>query len=312
MLRPLSAGTYGVVYLREASFTAIKKIRHSNDDRGGMNVTAIREAQILRMLNHPNVMQLRTLYMGSEHLFFELEFLPISLRTLLNGPLVPDAVRTYSRDMLRGLQHCHELSVIHRDIKPENLLIGMDGRLKLADFGELRAVRLPPSPLPPPPSPTLLLRHTPHRHTLPHSTAGLARCHLYASSNRKRAYTPQMVTLWYRSREVLMGVLYDNDVDMWSAGCIMFEMWTGNVLFRADTEPGMLTAITERVSLTGAFICMPPPIEDTDALGLIVSLLTAPEHRLEPNNALLHPFFAKGSSTQAEASSLNASINTGG
>ncbi len=81
--------------------------------------------------------------------------------------------------MLSGLGYLHDKSILHRDMKGSNILINNRGELKLADFG-------------------------------------LAR--LY-NKRREMDYTNRVITLWYRSPELLMGeTVYGPCVDMWSAG----------------------------------------------------------------------------------------------
>lgn len=69
-----------------------------------------------------------------------------------------------------------------------------------------------------------------------------------------RPLTPQMVTLWYRSIEVLTENMYSFDVDVWSAGCIFYEMLTGNVLFCADGEIDMIFEIESKLDRSAAHV----------------------------------------------------------
>ena len=78
--------------------------------------------------------------------------------------MTPEMVKSYTRQMLEGVLHCHTHRVIHRDLKPQNLLIDRAGTLKLCDFGLARAFGLP-----------------------------------------IKTYTHEVVTLWYRAPEILMG-----------------------------------------------------------------------------------------------------------
>lgn len=86
---------------------------------------------------------------------------------------------------------------MHRDLKPCNLLIGEDEKtIKIADFGLAREFGLP-----------------------------------------LKTYTHEVVTLWYRAPEVLLGSrVYSTAIDMWSLGCIFFELVQGKPLFVGRSE----------------------------------------------------------------------------
>lgn len=102
--------------------------------------------------------------------------------------------------LLSGLQHCHERGILHRDIKGSNLLIDKNGVLKIADFG-------------------------------------LA--NYYAPKN-KHPLTNRVVTLWYRAPELLLGARdYGVGIDLWSAGCLLAEMFAGKPIMQGRTEVTM-------------------------------------------------------------------------
>lgn len=105
-------------------------------------------------------------------------------------------VKCYMQQLLAGLQHCHENGILHRDIKASNLLIDKSGMLKIADFG--LANFFPP---------------------------------------KKRPLTSRVVTLWYRAPELLLGSTdYGVGIDLWSAGCLLAEMFVGRAVMPGRTE----------------------------------------------------------------------------
>lgn len=105
-------------------------------------------------------------------------------------------IKRYMQQLLSGLQHCHERGVMHRDIKSSNLLIDKKGVLKIADFGLANSIDLKKGPL-----------------------------------------TNRVVTLWYRAPELLLGSTdYGFGIDLWSAGCLLGEMFVGKPIMAGRTE----------------------------------------------------------------------------
>lgn len=189
-IEKLGEGTYGIVYKCKnkdnQELVAVKKIKLENEDEG-IPSTAIREISILKQLKHPNIVSLLDLIHGEKKLHMIFEFLDYDLKKYLdqnNGPLHPNLVKSYLYQMLDGIAYCHSKRILHRDLKPQNLLIDRNGHIKLADFGLARAFGIPIKTL-----------------------------------------THEILTLWYRAPEILLGQReYSTPVDIWSVGCIFYEM----------------------------------------------------------------------------------------
>jgi serine/threonine protein kinase len=185
------------------AIVAIKKFRGSRS-HSGVRETLEREIAALHALEgEENVVQLQAmLESGLRKVSLVFEWLPETLLDLLtreNGLPVAD-VRTYGRQLLRGLAAIHGKRFVHRDIKPENILIDPVSRvLKVCDLG-------------------------------------LARGH----TTDVAPWTPYVATRWYRAPEVLARRLYSYPVDVWAAGCILVEMATGDPLFPGSSEAEMV------------------------------------------------------------------------
>jgi eukaryotic-like serine/threonine-protein kinase len=189
----------------------------------------LREIQIASRLQHPHVLPLYDSGEAGDLLFYVMPFVPgESLRARLNreGMLpVAEAVRL-AREVADGLRHAHELGIIHRDIKPENILLS-GGHALVCDFGIARAVSLAAEETPAQPG---LAIGTP-LYMSPEQTAG-------------------------------SGDL-DARSDIYSLGCLLFEMLAGEPPFRGPTPLAIMAAhSTARIpSLRRIRGDVPPRIE---------------------------------------------------
>eukprot|EP00931_Biecheleriopsis_adriatica_P115543 TRINITY_DN91327_c0_g1_i1.p1 TRINITY_DN91327_c0_g1~~TRINITY_DN91327_c0_g1_i1.p1 ORF type:complete len:337 (-),score=72.53 TRINITY_DN91327_c0_g1_i1:111-1046(-) len=203
IIEKLGEGTYGKVYKAVSRSNhqeyALKKIRIHYDEEG-VPATAIREVSLLKECDHINVIRLYEVISMPDALYLVFEHLDMDLRQFLkrNGAFRDSlSLKNAAYQCVCGTEFCHGIRILHRDLKPQNVLIDVAGRrLKLADFGLARAFSVP-----------------------------------------LKAYTHEVVTLWYRAPEILLGQRkYATPTDIWSLGCIVAEMATGQALFPGDSE----------------------------------------------------------------------------
>jgi CTD kinase subunit alpha len=161
-------------------------------------VTATREIKLLQSLNHTNVVALKEVMVEKNDCFMVFEYLAHDLTGLLNHPtfhLTLGHKKHLARQMFEGLDYLHRRGVLHRDIKAANILISKTGVLKFADFG-------------------------------------LAR---FYQKRQKQDYTNRVITIWYRPPELLLGeTQYGPAVDIWSAACVLVEIFTRHAIFPGD------------------------------------------------------------------------------
>ncbi|WP_165989845.1 protein kinase domain-containing protein, partial [Streptomyces sp. YIM 98790] len=103
----------------------------------------IREAKAAARLDHPNIVGVTDQGMDGGYVYLAMEYVAgCTLRDVLreSGALRPRAVLDILEPVLAGLGAAHRGGLVHRDVKPENVLIGDDGRVKIADFGLVRGV----------------------------------------------------------------------------------------------------------------------------------------------------------------------------
>uniref|UniRef100_A0A8C4PVT9 Aurora kinase n=2 Tax=Eptatretus burgeri TaxID=7764 RepID=A0A8C4PVT9_EPTBU len=140
--RPLGKGKFGNVYLAREKQThfivALKVLFKSELENACVEHQLRREIEIQAHLRHPNILQLYGFFHDEKRVFLLLEYAAKGeLYKELKKQVCFDDVRTatYIAEIADALMYCHSKKVIHRDIKPENLLLGLQGELKMADFG---------------------------------------------------------------------------------------------------------------------------------------------------------------------------------
>ena len=140
--RPLGKGKFGRVYLakeRGQGFVCALKVLHKSElQQGKVEKQLRREIEIQSNLRHPNILRLYGHFHDSKRVFLILEYagrgeLYKHLRRENRFP-EPKAAR-YIAQMAAALRYLHKKHVMHRDIKPENILVGMQGEIKISDFG---------------------------------------------------------------------------------------------------------------------------------------------------------------------------------
>lgn len=106
-------------------------------------------------------------------------------------------IKRYTKEILNGLRQMHELRIVHRDLKPENILL-KGGQVKICDLGSSKFIDETPG---------------------------------------SYKNTPYVVSRYYRAPELIFATnIYNEAIDIWAVGCILFELITKTPLFPGDTE----------------------------------------------------------------------------
>ncbi|KAJ1524160.1 hypothetical protein ONE63_010687 [Megalurothrips usitatus] len=281
-IEKIGEGTYGVVYKGRNKITgqvvAMKKIRLESEDEG-IPSTAIREISLLKELEHPNIVKLLQHVMEEPRLYLIFEFLSMDLKKhmdqLKTGECLPPD--TVQSYLYQILQAI--LFCHKRRVFHRDL---KPQNLLIADNGIIKVADF-----------------------------GLGR----AFGIPVRVYTHEVVTLWYRAPEILLGSMrYSCPIDVWSIGCIFAEMASKRPLFQGDSEIDQLFRIF-RVLTTpdeknwpgvsslreykATFPCWSVNNLSTHAKNINDSgmdllqqmLIYNPEKRISARAALKHPFF---------------------
>ena len=287
-IEKLGEGTYGVVYKARHKETgdivSLKRIR-LDDEEEGLPSTAVREISLLRTLHHPHIVRLLDILSSEKKLTLVFEYLDTDLKRWLeaNTPSSPDP--EFLHVVKSFMQQLLEgVAYCH-----QRMVLHRD---------------LKPQ--------NLLIR----KGELKIADFGLAR----AFGAPVRAYSHEVVTLWYRAPDILLGSrFYSTSIDMWSVGCIFAELLLGRPLFPGANEheqleriqkvlgtpttaewPGLADFESEwrthapirpysKMALDKLF-----PMLEANGLDLLSRLLSfAPEKRPSASDALKHSYFTQ-------------------
>uniref|UniRef100_A0AAY5EVA2 [tau protein] kinase n=2 Tax=Electrophorus electricus TaxID=8005 RepID=A0AAY5EVA2_ELEEL len=211
-IKVIGNGSFGVVYqarlIDSQEMVAIKKVLQ---DKRFKN----RELQIMRKLDHCNIVRLRYFFYSSGekkdevYLNLVLDYVPETVYRVARHfnkakttiPII--YVKVYMYQLFRSLAYIHSQGVCHRDIKPQNLLVDPDTAvLKLCDFGSAKQ----------------LVRGEPN--------------------------VSYICSRYYRAPELIFGATdYTSNIDIWSAGCVLAELLLGQPIFPGDSGVDQLVEI---------------------------------------------------------------------
>lgn len=274
----LGEGTYGSVYkgteINTGKVVAFKRMVVQSADEG-VPGAAIREICLLKELRHNNVVDLFEVLFEPPKITMIFELCDYDLRRYMDSRPgrsldVKTEVRPILKQIFLGLDYLHRNNVVHRDMKPQNIFVNV----RAPDFAALTSsspaavvvkgtgaeqganrgsgTNDGPSTAGPPaanrgrsegsasPWEETTGKDAPDQLIVKIGDFGLAR----VEGIPVKKYSHEVVTLWYRSPDVLMGsALYSFPVDIWSMGAIFFETVTNDVLFTGRNEEDQVLRI---------------------------------------------------------------------
>lgn len=193
----LGEGSYGVVkcgvHVETGERRAIKIIKRGNvSDMSRLDI----EIQAMKMLKHPQIVQLENVLSTEEHVYLVMELCGGGslYAHLADQPIEEDLARYYFNQLVDGLAYCHSHGVCHRDLRLENLLLDNSGALRITDFGQARIFK-----------------------------------------KGWDLFSTQLVgSLYHLSPEQTLGQCYSGEkVDIWSAGIILYYFLVARFPFRS-------------------------------------------------------------------------------
>ncbi|KAM6317691.1 cyclin-dependent kinase 3 [Podargus strigoides] len=278
----IGEGTYGVVYKalnkHTGQLVALKKI-HLDSETEGVPSTAIREISLLKELKHPNIVRLLDVIHSQKKLYLVFEYLNQDLKKYMDLCRTGELSSSLVKNYLFQLLQGVSFCHAHRVIHRDL----KPQNLLINEAGQIKLADF-----------------------------GLAR----TFGVPQRTYTHEVVTLWYRAPEILLGCkYYSTAVDIWSVGCIFGEMVTMKALFPGDSEIDQLFQIFRTLGTpteaTWPGVTQLPyykedfprwarkemkkivPNLDKDGRDLLVQfLLYDPSKRISAKAALTHQYFS--------------------
>ncbi|XP_017919261.1 PREDICTED: cyclin-dependent kinase 3 isoform X2 [Capra hircus] len=258
----------------------------SDKETEGVPSTAIREISLLKELKHPNIVRLLDVVHSEKKLYLVFEFLSQDLKKYMDS--TPASELPLHRVKSYLFQLLQGVSFCH-----SHRVIHRDLKPQNLLINELGAIKL--------------------------ADFGLAR----AFGVPLRTYTHEVVTLWYRAPEILLGCkFYSTAVDIWSIGCIFAEMVTRRALFPGDSEidqlfrifrtlgtpsEAMWPGVTQLPDYKGSFpkwtskgLEEVVPSLEPEGQDLLLQLLQYdPSRRISAKAALAHPYFSSTETSSA-------------
>lgn len=182
----------------------------------------VQEAKAASALNHPNILTVYEFDAVDSEQFIATEFIEgETLRARLKAePLKPVEAIDVGIQVASALSAAHSVGIVHRDIKPENIMLRRDGIVKVLDFGIAKLVAPKAPMLEHGEAPTLALVNT---------QQGMI-----------------IGTAHYMSPEQARGLEIDARTDIWSLGCVIYEMVAGRQPFFGSTAADVMSAILIR------------------------------------------------------------------
>ncbi|OMJ76685.1 hypothetical protein SteCoe_23881 [Stentor coeruleus] len=295
----IGKGAYGEVRVCRVKETgeivAMKKLKKSEMKSKNQVKHVKAERDILAKASNPWIVELKYSFQDAEYLYLCMEYLPGGdLMTLLMKKDIfsENEAKFYAAEIVLAIESAHVLNYIHRDLKPDNVILDSTGHVKLSDFGLCKFAEIIPNSIklrrsqedPSLPQPSLVTISSDLNKLLKQTDR-----HSY-KRNRELAFST-VGTPDYIAPEIFSQQGYNETVDWWSLGVILFEMLIGYPPFYSE-DPSV--TCQKIISWKKVLRIPPDPVISSEAIDLILKLIRDPADRLGSQGVdeiKSHPFF---------------------
>ena len=213
IIKVIGRGSFGKVllvkYLKDDRMYAMKILKKAEIKNTKQIIHTKTEREILARVDHDLIVKLKFAFQTVEKLYLVTDFMQggeLFYHLHLEGRFNENKTRFYVCEIILALEYLHNCQIIYRDLKPENILLDAYGHVKLADFGLSKFI---------------------------------------LSNDNNKAFTvcgpPE-----YLAPEILSGLGYDQTVDWWSLGILIFEMLCGSSPFKYDRQSKLEISLYEK------------------------------------------------------------------
>lgn len=235
----LGQGGMGQVYRaldeRLQREVALKVIHSGASQQSGWRERLLREARAAAAVSHKHIASVYEVGEEGELAFIAMELIEgKTLRQHLGVALPLDEALRLALQIARGVARAHDKHVLHRDLKPENVMVGVDGDVKILDFGLAKRMGVADEPVPSEAAPE------------PGATQGGA----------------IMGTPGYMSPEQILGGELDHRSDIFSFGAMLYEMVTGAHPFRGNMRRALVDTLNRTPPPPSRLLSRVPPLLD--------------------------------------------------
>ena len=288
IINKIGEGAFGAVYkaidTETKEYVALKQIPVYIESIALRKI--LREILLLKGLKHDNLISLKDAFIYNQdkktYVIFIMKLMKYNLKTLLDhkrNEITTDHIKLYMFEIFVGLAYLHNNKIVHRDLKPDNVLVNIENEITIADFGWARKI-----------------------------------------ADTDKNITKIISNIHYRAPEIALGTdVQGSPVDIWSVGCIFYELLEKKTLFKQKTNGDLLRSIfqlfgrptfidlefvKERTDIIQFVDSLPPipkrepasyltnPLIDANCRDLFNSCLEFnPKNRITALNALQHPYF---------------------